>query len=120
MRKDEGTQDAEQVVVVVDIDGTICSNTDGDYYSAVPNLAAIQNVNLLHSKGARIILFTARGSTTGIDWRGITEKQMEKWGVLYNELHFGKPFGHYYVDDKAVMSEDLEDGTFLSMIKGLS
>ena len=117
MRVGNHFEKKEQVVVVVDIDGTICSNTEGDYSSAVPILGAIQNVNLLHSKGAKIILFTARGSTTGMDWRQLTEEQMEQWGVRYDELHFGKPFGNYYIDDKAVLAEDLASGKFLARVR---
>ena len=44
-----------------DIDGTICSNTDGNYEDAKPYLARIKQINSLHEEGNKIILFTARG-----------------------------------------------------------
>ena len=36
----------------------------------------------------------------------LTVKQLETWGVRYNELHLGKPSGDYYVDDKGIKDED--------------
>ena len=103
-----------QRVLVIDIDGTLCSNTEGDYSAALPNHSAIRNVNLLFEQGARIVLFTARGSTTNVDWSALTAGQMANWGVRHHELLFGKPFGHFYIDDKAVHAKDLESGKFLS------
>ena len=84
-----------------DIDGTICSNTDGNYEDAKPYIARIKQINSLHEEGNKIILFTARGTTTGIDWRPLTEKQLKNWGVSYDELLFGKPEADKYIDDKA-------------------
>jgi hypothetical protein len=85
-----------------DIDGTICSNTDGDYESAVPDSLAIAKVLALYEEGHTIKLFTARGATTGIDWRDVTAGQMEKWGVKYHELIMGKPHADIFIDDKAI------------------
>ncbi len=48
------------------------------------------------------MLFTARGSGTGKDWTEVTAEQMERWGVRYHELCFGKPPADYYVDDRLV------------------
>ena len=50
-----------------DIDGTICTNTDGDYASAKPFESRINHINALYNAGHTISFFTARGSTTGID-----------------------------------------------------
>ena len=32
--------------------------------------------------------------------RDLTEKQLEKWGVKYHELLFGKPHADVFIDDK--------------------
>jgi len=96
---------------VIDIDGTLCSNTNGSYELAVPFEDAIESVRHIHENGGKITLFTARGSTTGKDWRELTQRQMEKWGVPFHELILGKPFGDYYVDDKAVHAEVLRNRT---------
>ncbi|HRQ80253.1 MAG TPA: hypothetical protein PKZ97_03970 [Azospirillaceae bacterium] len=85
-----------------DIDGTLCTNTEGAYEEAKPLAAVIARVNRLYDEGHEILLCTARGSTTGIDWRELTERQMAAWGVKYHALFMGKPTADLYVDDKAI------------------
>ena len=51
-------------------------------------------------------MFTARGSTTNIDWTTLTKQQLKDWGVMYNKLIFGKPDADVFIDDKA-MSDKL-------------
>ena len=46
------------------------------------------------------LFYTARGSTTGIDWKEQTISQLKSWGVKYHELYLGKPTADVYVDDK--------------------
>ncbi|MEK7382394.1 MAG: hypothetical protein AAB262_03815 [Elusimicrobiota bacterium] len=94
------------MVYCFDIDGTLCTNTEGDYESALPVPATIARVNTLFEAKHRVLLYTARGSTTGIDWRATTERQMRDWGVRYHELYFGKPTADLYIDDKAVNIKD--------------
>ncbi|MFC2059495.1 HAD hydrolase family protein [Chloroflexota bacterium] len=89
-------------VYCFDIDGTICTNTDGDYEQAVPFAEEIEKINRLYDKGHRIIFFTGRGSTTGIDWTDLTKKQLKSWQVKYHELIMGKPYADIYIDDKAI------------------
>jgi len=88
-----------------DIDGTLCSNTEGEYADAKPFTDRVAIVNKLFEDGHQILLLTARGATTGIDWRDLTEKQMADWGVCYHELYLTKPTAHIYIDDKAFNSE---------------
>jgi CMP-N-acetylneuraminic acid synthetase len=93
---------------VFDIDGVVASIVPSlDYALATPNANAIKVINFLYAKGHRIVLFTARGTTTGQDWQDMTRRQMADWGVRYHELHFGKPAADYYVDDKALNVPDL-------------
>jgi len=101
-------QKSSKFTVCFDIDGTLCTNTEGDYASAEPILENIRVLNELFDQGNRIVLFTARGTTTGINWRALTERQMNSWGVRYHELLFGKPFAHVYIDDKGLNVVDLE------------
>lgn len=86
---------------VFDIDGTICTNTEGCYEEAVPYKERINYVNSLYEEGNKIKYFTARGSTTGIDWDSFTRDQLKSWGALYHELILGKPHGDIFIDDKA-------------------
>jgi len=89
------------LVYCFDIDGTLCTITDGDYAEAEPYPDRIAVVNSLHAAGHVVKLFTARGSTTGIDGRDLTEQQMRQWGVQYHELILGKPEADVFIDDKA-------------------
>lgn len=86
-----------------DIDGVIAHiSPNNDYFIASPNIFNIEKINKLFEQENKIILFTARGSETGIDWTEITRNQMASWGVKYHKLFFGKPAADYYVDDKAI------------------
>ena len=89
-----------------DIDGTICTNTNGDYEKAEPLTDRINIVNNLYLEVHKITMFTARGSTTNIDWTTLTKLQLKDWGVMYNKLIFGKPDADVFIDDKA-MSDKL-------------
>lgn len=91
---------------VFDIDGTICTDTKGEYELAQPFKERIDFINNLYRQGNIIKYFTARGSTTNIDWRDLTSQQLKNWGALYHELILGKPFGDIYIDDKAYNCND--------------
>jgi CMP-N,N'-diacetyllegionaminic acid synthase len=84
-----------------DIDGVIASLTpDNDYRNAKPIKTSIEAIQSLYKCGHEIILFTARGTKTGIDWRSVTEAQMRDWEVPYHELRFGKPAADVFIDDR--------------------
>lgn len=93
------------MIYCFDIDGTICTFTDGNYEKAKPFKNRIKQVNFLYNNGHKIKLFTARGTTTNIDWREFTEKQLASWKVQYHELILGKPHADIFIDDKAIHSE---------------
>lgn len=103
-------------VIWFDIDGVIFKDKDTTDYSNVEplqdNIVIINRVKLL---GNTVILFTARGSKTGIDWRGVTDKQLEEHGVLHDVLLFGKPACDYCVDDKMITMDKLR-----AMVSGQS
>ena len=95
-------------IYVFDIDGTICSNTFGEYEKAEPIEARINIINNLYDSGNTIIFQTARGmgssgnnSQFAIEkWHNFTISQLKVWGVRYHQLFLGKPAGDIYVDDK--------------------
>jgi hypothetical protein len=94
------------MIIYVDIDETICNSPKNrNYGSAVPIVDNILKINNLFNSGHRIIYWTARGTGSGIDWREVTERQFEKWGVKYHELKFGKPMYDLFIDDKNVSSK---------------
>ena len=88
---------------VIDIDGIITLfNPNLDYGNSRPNYSNISIINKLFNAGNYIVLFTARGYKSKIDWNEITENQLKLWGVKYHELIFGKPDADYYIDDKLI------------------
>jgi hypothetical protein len=98
------------MIYCFDLDGTLCTNTDGDYESAVPFLDRINKVNELYDDGHTIKVETARGSGTGIDWREVTENQLKDWGVKYHELRVGvKMHADVFIDDKGISDKDFFD-----------
>lgn len=93
---------------VFDIDGVIAKyREDLDYASALPDKRMIQIINRLYDAGNDIVLFTARGYKTGINWEEITRRQLAAWGLRYHELKFGKPDADYYIDDKMLDIKEL-------------
>lgn len=89
------------MIYCFDLDGTLCSKGHEDYNKVEPFLDRIKIVNKLYDEGNKIILFTARGSATGIDWKELTEKQVKDWGLKHHELRFGKPHADVFIDDRA-------------------
>ena len=86
---------------IVDIDGTICTVTNGDYPNAEPYLSRIEHFNMLYSAGNEIHYWTARGANTGKKWDELTFKQLNDWGVKYTSAKTGKPAYDIWIDDKA-------------------
>ena len=85
-----------------DLDGTLCTNTEGDYDDAKPYPRRIAKLNRLYDQGHRIVIYTARGTKTGINWRALTRRQLATWKVKYHKLFLGKPYADIYVDDKCI------------------
>jgi histidinol phosphatase-like enzyme len=102
------------MIYCFDLDGTLCEVTDtgeygctGGYEEAVPNQDAIEKVNALYDAGHRIIIDTARGSVTRVDWHETTRQQLERWGVKHHLLRTGTKIpADVYVDDRAINVKD--------------
>lgn len=100
-----------KLTYIVDIDGTICNFTDGDYDRCIPFADRIKKLNSLHDQGNIIIYATARGmgSSDGDQVKAnekyyqYTLKQLEVWGCKFDRLYLGKPKGDIYIDDKAIL-----------------
>jgi CMP-N-acetylneuraminic acid synthetase len=96
-----GAAAGKSLTFCFDVDGVIATLVpDNDYSKAGPIQPTIKLINQLFNAGHRIVIFTARGSATGIDWAAVTRRQMHEWGVRHHELRFGKPAADVYVDDK--------------------
>ena len=92
--------------IYVDIDETICYYEDERKYTlAKPIKENIEKINSLFDDGNIITYWSARGSTTGIDWEEITHKQLLSWGCKFHHLSVGeKPPYDLLICDKAVNS----------------
>jgi len=97
------------MLIRVDIDNTICITKGNDYENCIPIKDNIRKINELFLQGHTIIYWTARGSSTGIDWTKHTIKQLEDWGCMYETLICGKEKGSFdlIIDDKARRIEEI-------------
>ena len=97
-----------------DLDGTICdtplreSDKKPGYLESTPFPFMVEQVNKLYDDGHKIIIMTARGRGSGIDWTGLTTEQLTRWGVKYHELEpmFHKPTADLFIDDKGMSVEE--------------
>tara|TARA_Y100000310_G_scaffold81051_1_gene77687 strand:- start:1020 stop:1388 length:369 start_codon:yes stop_codon:yes gene_type:complete len=92
------------MTIYVDIDGTICTSTNGNYKEAEPLFNNIKKINKLYDRGNTIIYWTARGSITGIDWTELTTIQLKEWGAKYHKISLNKPHFDLYICDKSINS----------------
>ena len=85
----------------IDIDNTICITEKSDYINSIPINYRINKLNQLKNDGNYIVLWTARGMSSNIDYTELTIKQLKEWNVNYDELLFNKPNYDIYIDDKS-------------------
>jgi len=101
-----------------DLDGTLLSRLPGDtdYTSVTPIHSNVSMLRFLHDIGHTIIIYTARRMKTHsgnvgasiADIGANTIKTLDSLNIPYDELVFGKPYAHYYVDDLAI-NPNIED-----------
>ena len=95
------------MVIYIDIDETICNSPDiMDYSKSTPIIENINNANKWFDEGHTIVYWTARGATTGINWKKLTARQLKEWGVKYHKLKFGKPYYDLFIDDRNLNTKD--------------
>ena len=94
------------MIIYVDLDNTLCHTEGTKYQTSTPIQSRIDKINRLYSKN-RIVIYTARGSGSGIDYTELTKSQLESWGVQYHELSVGKkPVFDLLIDDKAISDKE--------------
>lgn len=90
-----------------DFDETICMRNSGDDYSkAFPIPKVVDYINNLYDKGHKILIFTARGSSSGKYWLDVTYVQCINWGLKFHSIKPGKPSYDIFIDDKAISASD--------------
>jgi capsule biosynthesis phosphatase len=95
-----------------DLDNTLVTYPKkmNDYTSVEPIHETINYLKKLKENGHTIIIYTARrmrthsGNVGGViaDIGQITIETLNKFGIPYDELYFGKPYAHFYIDDLMV------------------
>ena len=105
--------------IVVDIDGTLCPIKDKNqrYEDLLPLPGAVEAMKKLKAAGHYIILQTARNMATQESNLGkvvknigkVTLEWLDKHDIVYDEIYFGKPNGHLYIDDRALRFHDWSD-----------
>lgn len=102
-----------------DLDLTLVTSPKirGDYTTVQPIADNIKMVRRLSEQGHYIIIHTARRMVTHsanvgkiiADVGQITLETLRQFNIPYDELHFGKPYADFYIDDKAIDAcHDLE------------
>lgn len=103
-------------IFVFDVDGTVCTNTNGKYERAKVYPDMLDRVNRLYDLGHEIIFMTARGSVSNVDYTDFTKEQLAKWGFKYHRLITNqKPHADLFVDDRA---ENVRSWRTAGKIKG--
>lgn len=98
--------------IVIDLDGTICPvKQNGERYEDLePNPGAIEKLKELKDAGHYIIIQTARNMATqesnvGKVMRNIGKVTLDwlvRYDIPYDEIYFGKPNAHLYIDDRGL------------------
>ena len=92
----------------LDLDNTLVNTTGSDYENSTPIPKAVAKVQEYKRRGDHIIIMTARGSGSKKDWREFTAKQLDDFGIPYDQLIVGLKPGavDVFVDDKAINALD--------------
>ena len=98
--------------IVIDLDGTLCpiKKKDQMYEDLQPLHGAAERLKEMKEAGHYIIIQTARNMATQEGNLGkvmknigkVTLDWLEKYDIPYDEIYFGKPNAHIYIDDRAM------------------
>lgn len=102
--------------IAIDLDGVICpvKRPEESYAKLEPMPGAVEKLRELRSAGCYIIITTARNMATCESNVGkviknvgkLTLDWLERHGVEYDEIYFGKPNAEVYIDDRALRFSD--------------
>lgn len=98
----------KKIVICFDLDNVICKTINNNYSQSQPIKKNISTINKIYNRGYYVKIFTARfmgrskenavkASKKGYNF---TKRQLKKWKVKYDQLIFGKPSYHLFIDDK--------------------
>lgn len=85
--------------IIVDLDGTICTEEKTFSRSlAKPLDDAVNSINALYDQGHTIIIYSAR---TWMEYE-MTTAWLRQHNIKYHQLIMGKPIGDVWIDDRAI------------------
>jgi capsule biosynthesis phosphatase len=98
--------------IIIDLDGVLCpiKKPNQSYDELIPLPGAVERLRELSKNGNYIIIMTARHMATCESNVGMVIKKLgkvtldwlDKYKFEYDEIHFGKPNGDVYIDDRAI------------------
>lgn len=93
------------MIIAVDIDGVLCTDLHEKFRDAKKIQENVDILNWLYDQGHHIMIYTARGrKEKDKDAKKDSIKQLDEWGVKYNEFRIDKPFFDIVVEDKSFQS----------------
>ncbi len=109
--------------LIMDLDNTITSTIDGDYYNSKPIEGVIEKIRTYKAEGFEIVISSSRNMRTyegnvgkiNINTIPIIIEWLNKHDVPYDELYVGKPwcgFDGFYVDDRAIRPDEFISLTY--------
>lgn len=97
--------------ICIDLDGVICTlkQANETYADVQPMPGVAEKLRQLRASGHYVIIQTARHMKTCNGNVGLVVKRvgqitldwLEKNGIEYDEIYFGKPWAEIYIDDNA-------------------
>lgn len=119
----------EEKVIVVDLDGTLCSiRREGELYDVDPYYPVVEKLRAYKENGFYIIIDTARNMRTYHGNIGKinanTLKSILAWldrhQIPYDEIHVGKPWAGrrgFYIDDRSIRPSEFLNSTYEEIMK---
>jgi capsule biosynthesis phosphatase len=114
--------------IIIDLDGVLCRiKQAGQSYAEVePIPGAAERLQQFRAAGHTVVIQTARNMATQDGNLGrimknvglVTLEWLERHGMEYDEIYFGKPNGHVYIDDRAVRFADWENLQLKDLLEG--
>jgi capsule biosynthesis phosphatase len=104
--------------LIVDVDGTLTKDEPSiAYKDKKPRIDVIERVNILRSRGAKIVIYTARNMRSHQGNLGVINKitlpalmgWLDRYGVKFDEIYMGKPWcgsEGFYVARNAIRPDD--------------
>lgn len=109
--------------LIMDLDNTITSTSDGDYYNSKPIEGVIEKIRTYKAQGFEIVISSSRNMRTydgnvgkiNINTIPVIIEWLNRYEVPYDELYIGKPwcgFDGFYVDDRAIRPDEFISLTY--------